>query len=60
MLKGVGFKLQIRVDCRKGKSHSAKLDQLGIRLDQSRITKKRNSAEFQIKPKPMKTFRVSF
>jgi len=28
MLKGVGFKLQVRANCRKGKSHFAKLTRL--------------------------------
>ena len=54
MLKGVGFKLQVQVDCKKGKSHSAKLIQSGIRLDRSRIAKKWILQNFKSSPSPWK------
>ena len=40
MFKCVGFKFQVQANHRKGKSQSAKLDQLRIRLDRSRIEEK--------------------
>ena len=39
--QGVCFKLQVRTDCKKEESKSAKLDRLKIRFDQSRITENR-------------------
>ena len=40
MLKSVGFKLQVQVDYKKGKSQSAKLDQSRIRLNRLKIAEK--------------------
>ena len=57
MLKGVGFKLQVRANCRKGKSQSAKLDRLRIRLDRSRIAKKEILQNFKSGPSPQKRLR---
>ena len=49
MLKGVGFKYQVRVDCRKGKSQFAK-------LDWSRIAEKEILQNFKPGPSPRKRF----
>ena len=54
MLKGLGFKLQVRVDYRKGKSHSAKLDWSRIWLECSRIAKKGILRNFKSGSNPWK------
>jgi len=54
MLKGVGFKLQVWADCRKGKSQSTKLNRSRIRLDQSKIAKKEILQNFKSGPSPRK------
>ena len=54
MLKGVGFKLQVQAKCKEEKSQSTKLDQLRIRPDQLRITKKEILQNFKSSPSPRK------
>ena len=50
MLKGVGFKVQVRVDCRKGNSQFAKLNRSRIRLERSRIAEKVILQNFKLGP----------
>ena len=54
MLKGVGFKVQVRVDCRKGNSQFAKLNRSRIRLERSRIAEKVILQNFKLSPSPRK------
>ena len=61
MLKGVGFKLQVRADCRKEKSESAKLNwsrtgpnRLRTRPDRSRIIEKEILQNFKSGPSSQK------
>ena len=54
MLKGVGFKVQVRVDCRKGNSQFAKLNRSRIRLERSRIAEKVILQNFKLGPSPQK------
>ena len=61
MLKGVGFKVQVRVDCRKGNSQFAKLNRSRIRLERSRIRLERSRIaekvilqNFKLGPSPQK------
>ena len=54
MLKGVGFKLQVRVDCRKGNSQFAKIDRSRIRLERLRIIEKVILQNFKLGPSPRK------
>ena len=46
--------IQVRANCRKGKSQSSKLDRLRIRLDRLRIVEKEIPQNFKLGPSLLK------
>ena len=57
MLKGVGFKLQVRADCKKEESESAKLDRSRIGPNRLRIVEKEILQNFESSPSSRKRLR---